>query len=261
MKKFFNGIKFFSDNIALVNLGGSATASSAQEDAGEAFNGRRMFGWMSFGEADDTKTAFLERDFGGSLYGDTLVIANHNLKPPFVVKINGELLISFTEQTQQGFSVISFPHREDIQTLRIEASKTMTANEEKQIGEVMLLSYLGQFAHPQPLKNTLASEQGDLTLQNGRHFIFNCGQAWNFSIDVFALEQADINLLEKLWDSGTPFYMWPCGGHKEQFQYHFHPYLFDDFFKVSFTGSRKPNLKENLYWTGLRDSVKLVEVE
>ena len=76
MKKFFNGIKFFSDNIALINLGGTATASSAADDAVEAFNGSKAFGWMSFGEADDTKTAYLERNFGTALYGDTLIIAN-----------------------------------------------------------------------------------------------------------------------------------------------------------------------------------------
>ncbi len=261
MNKFFNGIKFFSDNIALINLGGTATASSAADDAFEAFNGNKAFGWMSFGEADDTKTAYLERNFGTALYGDTLIIANHNLKPSFTIKINDTAIISFKAQTQRGFTVISFPYREDIQKIRIEAAETMTADEEKQIGEIMLLTTVGQFVHPQELKNTLTREQGDLKLQNGKHFIFNCGTAWSFTIDVFALEQADIELLQTLQGLGSPFYMWPCGGDESQFEYHFRPFLFSDFFKVAFSGSGKPNLKDNIYWTGLRDSIKLVEVE
>ena len=258
--KFFNGIKFFTDDSALINLGGTATASSAADDAAEAFNGSRSFGWISDGEADDTKTAYLERDFGTELYGDTLIIANHNLKT-FSLKINGQSFISYKVQTARNFSVVTFPYRDDIQKIRIEASQTITPNAEKQIGEVMLLSFIGQFEQPQELKNSLNREQGDLTLQNGKHFIFNCGQSWEFSLDIFSLSQNDIELVRQLQDMGAPFYMWPCGGEEGQFKYHFRPFLFDDFFKVAFSGKSQPNLKDNNYWTGLRDSVDLVEVE
>lgn len=261
MGKFFNGIKFFSDDNAVINLGGTATASSSTEDAAEAFNGSRTFGWISDGENNDSTTSYLQRTFTADMYGDTIVIANHNLKPPFTVKINGTSLVNYDIQTARGFSVVSFPYRDDITSIRIEAKATTTANEEKRIGEVMLLTTLGQFQQPQELKNTRTREQGDLKLQNGKHFIFNCGQAWSFSIDVFSLSQHDIDLLATLQDMGTPFHMWPCGGNETQFKYRFQPFLFNDFFKVAFSGNGKPNLKDNLYWTGLRDSVKLVEVE
>ena len=260
MLKFFNGIQFFSDDLANIALGGTATASSAAEDAAEAFNGNLSFGWLSNGENDDTKTAYLERNFGTELYGDTLIIANHNLKD-FNLKINGKKFISYEKKYARNFTVIRFPPQSDIQSIRIEAAKTITPNEEKQIGAVLLLSYIGQFEQPQELKNTLNREQGDLTLQNGKHFIFNCGQSWEFDIDVFSLSQNDIELLQQLLDMGTPFYMWPCGGNEQQFKYHFRPFLFSDFFKVAFSGNNKPNLRDNLYWTGLRDSVNLVEVE
>lgn len=258
-EKIFNGAKFFSDDIALFDLGGTATASSAAADAPDAFNGDRSLGWISSGENNDETTAYLHRDFQTALYGDTIIIANHNLKS-FTVKINGTAL-DCTVETKRNFSVVSFEYREDIQTIRIEAAETITANEEKRIGEVMLLTTLGQFEDPQKITNAYVPEQGDLKLQNGKHFIFNCGEAWTFTIDVFALSQGDIDLLQKLRDLGTPFFIWPCGGKETQFTYHFRPYLFNDFFKVSFSGNGKPNLKDNLYWTGLRDSVKLVEVE
>ena len=47
MLKFFNGIQFFSDDLANIALGGTATASSATEDAVEAFYGNLSFGWLS----------------------------------------------------------------------------------------------------------------------------------------------------------------------------------------------------------------------
>lgn len=260
MNKFFNGIKFFEENVAQINLGGTATASSAADDAAEAFNGSRAFGWESYGEAEDGQTAYLERDFGTVLYGDTLIIANHNLRS-FNLKINGEYFSQYSVQTQRGFSLVSFPYREDIRTLRIEAAATLEPGAEKRVGEVMLLRAAGQFEQPQELKNTLTREQGDLKLQNGKHFIFNCGRAWTFSIDVFSLSQEDIELLQKLQELGTPFYIWPCGGDESQFEYHFEPFRFCDFYKVSFSGNAKPNLKDNMYWSGLRDSIKLVEVE
>lgn len=261
MGKFFNGIKFFSDDNAVIGLGGTASASSASADAAEAFNGSKAFGWISSGENSDSTTSYIQRTFAADLYGDTIVIANHNLKPPFTVKINGTALTNYDEQTARNFSIITFPFRDDIASIKIEASATMTADEEKHIGEIMLLSTIGQFQQPQELKNTLTREQGDLKLQNGKHFIFNCGQSWSFSLDIFSLSQDDIDLLNTLQNMGTPFYMWPCGGDETQFKYRFRPFLFDDFFKVSFSGNGKPNLRDNLYWTGLRDSIKLIEVE
>lgn len=261
MGKFFNGIKFFSDDNAVIGLGGTASASSSSDDAVEAFNGSREFGWISSGENSDNTTSYILRTFSADLYGDTIIVANHNLKPPFTVKINGTALTNYDIQTARNFSIVTFPYRDDITSIRIEAKKTMTPNEEKHIGEIMLLSTIGQFQQPQELKNTLTREQGDLKLQNGKHFIFNCGQSWSFSLDVFSLSQQDIDLLNTLQSMGTPFHMWPCGGDETQFKYRFRPFLFDDFFKVSFSGNGKPNLKDNFYWTGLRDSVKLVEVE
>lgn len=261
MERFFNGIKFFSDDIALIELGGTVTASSAVADAQDAFNGSRAFGWNSNGENNDNTTSYVHRDFGTDLYGDTIIVANHNLLD-LKVKINGSYLTNYRSETRRNFSVFTFPYRDDIRTIRVEGAQTEISNEEKHIGEIMLLTTLGQFEDPQKVTNQLTPEQGDLKLQNGKHFIFNCGEAWTFTIQIFALSQNDIDLLQKLRDLGTPFYMWPCGGKETQFEYHFRPYLFNDFFKVSFSGNSKPNLKDGLYYgTGLRDSVKLVEVE
>lgn len=258
---FFNGIKFFSDNNALLSLSGTATASSAAANAGDAFNGNRAFGWTSNGENNDSITSYIERDFGTDLSGDTIVIANHNLKA-FSIKINGSYIQNYCESTKRNFSVITFPARSDIRTIRIEAAKTETANEEKHIGEIMLLTTIGQFEDPQKVTNSLVLEQGNLKLQNGKHFIFNCGESWVFTIEIFALAQCDIDLLQKLRDLGTPFHVWPCGGTEVQFAYNFRPYFFNDFFKVAFSGDSKPNLKDGLYYgTGLRDTIKLVEVE
>jgi hypothetical protein len=258
--KIFEGIKFFNDDIARMDTGGSASASSASDEAEFCFNGNLSYGWISDGEYEDGAGIFLQRDFSGAMYGDAMIIANHNLKD-IHIKINGIPAVSADIKTARGFTVVSLPFREDILSIRIEGSKTLTPNEEKRIGEVMLLTTIGQFAHPQELKNDLAIAQDDIQLQNGKHFIFNSGKAWTFTLDVFALEQSDIDLVLKLRGLGLPFYMWPCGGNERQFTYKFDPYMFENIYKVAISGGAKPNVKDNLYWTALRDSFKLVEVE
>ncbi len=259
----FSGIKFFLDDVINMNFGGSASASSASSEAALAFNGNNIDSWQSEDENDDNITSFIERILESEASGDTLIIADHNIKTP-IISINDILLVKdtdYTIQTSDGFSVVSFVFRTDILKIRISGKETEIADSEKQIGNVLLLTTLGQFEQPQEFKNALDFEQGSLTLQNGKKFIFDCGESWTFKIAIFSLSQNDIDLFEKIRKVKAPLWLWPCGGNEEQFEYHFEPFRFCNIYKVSVEDGVAPNLKDNLYWTGLRDSIKFVEVE
>lgn len=259
--EFFSGIKFFSDNSAILTRGGTATATHGNETAGQAFNSSYEIGWRSEGAADDTVISKLTRTFDDEVTADTVIICNHNLKDP-IITINGaRILPDPVVTTHNGFSVATFEKRTDILGIRVCGCETVTPNEEKFVGEVLLLSSIGQFLRPQALKNSFKREQGELTLQNGKKFIFDCGKSWNFEISLFALDDEDIALAETLRQLSAPFYMWPCGGNEDQFKYHFAPYRFQDIFKVSIVDGNSPNLTDNAYWTGLHDKIKLEEVE
>lgn len=260
----FAGIKFFYDDVINNNFGGSSTSSSASTEAELAFNGQFINGWQSEDENDDEIKSYIERELDSAVSGDTLIIANHNIKTP-IITINDILLVEdtdYTIQTKNGFSVVSFTSlKTDILKIKISGDETEIADSEKQIGLVLLVSVFGQFNTPQELKNALSFEQGTLTLQNGKKFIFDCGESWSFKLSMFGLDQNDIELFEILRKLKRSFWMWPCGGNEEQFEYHFEPFLFTNFFKVAVIDGSEPNLKDNMYWTGLRDSIKLAEVE
>ena len=261
MSEFFSGIKFFSNNSALLTMGGSVSATHGNATASHAFNGSFDFGWRSEGAADDLTIAKLTRTFDSEVEADTIIVCNHNLKDP-IVTINGaRILPDPVLVTHNGFTVATFNKRSDISSIRVCGCETIVPNEEKSIGEVMLLSNLGQFSTPQALSNDFNREQGELTLQNGKKFIFDCGQSWEFEISIFALDDADIALAEKISRMTAPFYMWPCGGNIDQFKYSFSPFKFEDIYKVSVVKGNSPNLSDNMYWTGLHDKIRLVEVE
>lgn len=260
----FSGIKFFYDDVINMNFGGTVTASSASSEAELAFDGNNVDIWQSEDENDDEIKSYIERVLDSEVSGDTLIIANHNLKSP-IITINDVLLVKdtdYTIQTKNGFSVVSFTAlKTDILKIKISGDETEIADSEKQIGNVLLLTVLGQLNTPQELKNSLNFEQGELSLQNGKKFIFDCGESWEFKLSMFGLDQDDIDLFEIIRKLKRPFFMWPCGGNEEQFEYHFEPFLFNNFFKVAVVDATAPNLKDNMYWTGLRDAIKFVEVE
>lgn len=257
----FNGIKFFYNDVLNKNLGGNISASSGNDYAENAFNGNFGVGWESENEDDDTIESYIERTLDSEVSGDTLIIGNHNLKT-FSIYINDVLFTNYTSETKNNFTVIKFNSVvSSILKIKVAASQTTTANSEKYIGGILFLETIGQFSEPQELTNKLKREQGDIVLQNGRRFIFECGKAWEFEISIFSLDQNEINLVGQLIDLQDSFYIWPCGGNTEQFEYSFPPFKFENFIKVAIKGDGSPNIKDNLYWTGLRDKIKLVEVE
>jgi len=259
--EFFSGIKFFGDNSAILTRGGTATATHGNGSAGYAFNGSFEIGWRSEGAADDHTIAKLTRTFDDSMTADTIIVCNHNLKDPIVTIDGARILPDPVVINGNGYTVATFNERVDITSIRVCGCETVVPNQEKFVGEVLLLSTIGKFITPQKIKATTNREQGELTLQNGKKFIFDCGKSWEFELSIFALDDEDIALAEKICRMSTPFYIWPCGGNTEQFKYHFSPFKFEDIYKVSVVDGNAPNLTDGLYWTGLHDKIKLTEVE
>jgi len=257
----FSGIKFFNDDVLNKNFGGSFSASSASGNAINAFNGDSDNGWQSENENNDSTTSYIERILENSVSGDTIIISNHNLKN-FSIYLNDTLVSNYTAKTENGFSVITFNSiQNNILKIKISASQTVVANSEKQVGNILFLNTIGQFIQPQEMTNKLNFEQSELTLQGGKKFVLDSGKCWEFEISIFSLNQADINLISYLRNLKKSFYIWPCGGNIEQFDYSFEPFKFDNLIKVSVINGIQPNLKDNKYWSGLRDKIKLVEVE
>lgn len=262
---FFQGIKFFERNIAIMPFGGGVWATSAAEDAEDSFNGNFDIGWQSSGQDSDTSNAYVLRTFDDAVNADTIFVANHNIKN-IEAKINDEITIvpdSTVIYGDKAYSVFSIPaaYRETIIQLAVGQAQTILPNSEKEIGEILLLKTMGQFKQPQEIETKRPRQLADLLLQNGKSFIFCGSSSTTLKLNIFSLDQGDIDLFHTIQDYSGEFYIWPCGGNEEQFVYKFSPYRFKDLIKVAVAGGNNPELKNNLYWAGLRDSINLKEVE
>lgn len=259
----FNGIIFFSDDVLNKKYGGSFTASSNSANAEKAFDGDLENGWQSSSENSDSTTSYVRRVFETPVSGDTVVVTNHNLKNLNCLQINdNQTIFPGYCKTEKNCTVLKLGSvYTNISSIKIFGSETVVANSEKQIGNILLLTQIGQLQQPQEVSSKLNFEQSELSLQGGKKFIFDSGKFWEFEMSIFSLSQSDIDLLNNIRNLRKNFYIWLCGGDTEQFSYNFEPYQFNNFIKVSVKGGVSPNLKDNLYWTGLRDKLKLVEVE
>ena len=257
----FSGIKFFNDDVLNRKFNGTCLASSDTSNAEKSFDENLEEGWQSSGENDDSITSYIERVLNNAVSGDTLVVANHNLKN-LNIYINDTLFSDYTIKTENNFSVLKFNSLQtNISKIKISASQTIVANSEKQVGNILLLKEIGQFIQPQTVASKLNIEQSELSLQSGKKFVFESGRYWEIDISIFSLEQNDIDLVNNLINLQKNLYIWLCGGNTEQITYKFEPYKFKNFIKVSLAKGVNPGFKDNLYWTGLRDKINFVEVE
>ena len=236
----FSGIKFFNDDVLNRKFNGTCLASSDTSNAEKSFDENLEEGWQSSGENDDSITSYIERVLNNAVSGDTLVVANHNLKN-LNIYINDTLFSDYTIKTENNFSVLKFNSLQtNISKIKISASQTIVANSEKQVGNILLLKEIGQFIQPQTVASKLNIEQSELSLQSGKKFVFESGRYWEIDISIFSLEQNDIDLVNNLINLQKNLYIWLCGGNTEQITYKFEPYKFKNFIKVSLAKGVNP---------------------
>ena len=264
----FKGITFFDFNYALQEFQGDVSVSSNDETKWLAFDGNKNTRWQSSGEDTDGNAVFIERDFETNREIKALFIYNTNILNIAFEFYDGSwnnitdgVNATITKTADNKYIYVLLDAKTTMSRIRISGSNTIVTNEEKYVFDVYAFDLIGTLEYPIDPNPTEQVNETIFKKEDSKNIVITKGNSFDFSLAIKShINQNDIDLLETLKDRATEFYIWINAGVEGQFDYSFEPYRFRDIYKVARVRGGSPSLTKNLYWTGLNDALRLIEV-
>lgn len=269
------GIKFFERNTALFSSGTTATASSNSATANNILTNRQLVYWQSSG-SDDTTTETITVTFNKTVTIDRILLNRINFKE-FTVKydVTGTptdftTVVGLYGALGGGISETAFADEtayyevDSISTtiIYITATKTQVVDAEKIIYNLFTTAELGTLeSYPDITGLQFNRNSKKSKVLSGLENIQK-----SFDVGSFALNftshpsQADMNLVNTLYDEEDSFLVWLCGGRRgtTYFRYELKGYRLRDILNMQVDGSTTPNYPNSIYVNAPNNSIKFV---
>lgn len=269
------GTKIFNDSKSLARNGASCVASSGATAQDNILNFDKNFAWSSVGSNDST-TETLTITLPEATAITRIYLTGINWKN-FNIKYNGSNNFSnvTTLDATGGASIAetnwtkSTAYYEfdsvSVTSITITINTTQTANQQKTCNIFCATTEIGTFSNSGlfQVNPTIDFNERQETNITNRVFIekgietFSC----TLSAPYIAL-QADLDIIETMKNSQEDFIVWICGGgYGSDFaRLEQKPYRLQDIYRMQVVGSSSANFYNNSYFTGIVDSLRLVEV-
>ena len=259
-------MRCFDFNHAFKVFGGTYAASTNTALAVYCFDELEYTNWVSTGENNDSTISWVERNFGGNRTFNRIFIKDTNIIAPYFKYYNGA---SWIQPTQTLISDIGTDNHlielaVDLTTdlIRVYGGATIVGDAEKTVEGIYTFEELGALNIPpamiQPYR---VKEQSKHVLDNAKKMYINRGKAWEITLTFKAhVGQADVTLIETMVTRDMEFYIWINDNGNSYMNQKFAPYRFTDVIKVSVDKGDNPEYYNNLFFSGMNDKIKLVEV-
>ena len=259
-------MRFFDYNYAFKTFGGTFSASSNITAATYAFDELVYTRWSSVGENSDATASYVERNFGAIRTFTSIFLREHNFKTPIAKYWDGaawQLITGVVIQnsTDLAHSYLKFPSISTL-AIRIYNSPTLVANAEKMVNEIMVFDEIGALVIPSAdIDPKRVKTQINHELDNAKYMKLNRGTRWEITLKFKAhIGLNDINLLRTLATRDAEFYLWINDNSEGDMSYLFEPFMFKDIYKLSIDKGDNPGYYKNMWFSGMDNQFKLVEV-
>lgn len=266
--------KFFKRNTALFSDGTTATASSGV-GIDNILTNRQLVYWESSG-SDDTTTETITVTYNTTVTIDRILLNRINFKE-FTVKYDiSSVWTDFTSVVGLdgalggGISETDFGDEtayyevDSISTtgIQITATKTQTADQEKLIYNLFTTEELGTLVYPPqitPINATRKPRQSEAlsglaNIQKGYDIV-------NFSMTFESHpSEADMDLIETLYNSQNSFLVWLCGGKRStpNFRFTVKGYKLRDIYNMQTSGGITPGYPGSIYVNAPSNTIAFV---
>jgi hypothetical protein len=243
----------------------SATASQGADYASFVLNRSNNSAWITTGSVDADNTT-LTIDMGTPRTIDSIILLVHNFKAYTVKYYNGVTYVAFStpiaETTNTQVSTFHTVTPTMTRYLQLQITGTMTVDDDKSLCQFIATEAIGQFAgwpvisshNVSRLKNTGKMLSGKSNIQENVGF-FSC----NLSVECWTSD-ADLTLVEALYDSNEGFLVSLCGGVETQFKTIRKGYRLEDVFLMKPSNELSMDYLNGIYGTGVKVQVALTQV-
>lgn len=243
----------------------TVTASEGDATADRVLNRSNLDGWVTEGSQDSSNTTF-EIDLVDTREIDSILLAGHNFKSFKVEYWTGAAWAAFspaideTAETADGsfFEVASVSSSKVKLTVR----GTQTADDDKILKQFIVTRKIGQLdAWPVIKSPKLDRDLRKNKMLSSKLHLVESVETYSAKLDVKILKlDADLELIETLYEMNEGFLFWPCGGDESQFSSIRKGYRFEDIYLVRAMNPHSPGFYKGLYQSGIQITIDLAEV-
>ena len=249
-------IKFFKRSIALVSEGAEATSDDGtdptvilNEDGEESWvspvdDGSQVTISVSFPQGVVNRILLVDHNIANfRIVGDfegTTDINNNNIPDGAIDVVNNNKKTSY----------FAFNEKPNLANIQLELGETFPSGINKRIGRIIICEELGTFkGYPVIREINFSQNSRNVKSKGGPELITKQNRTLKRIPLQFRnyTEIDDIQLVESLFLSQTPFLIWPCGGNESQFKFPITGYRLQDIYKVQTKGDFRTSFKDGSY--------------
>ena len=259
-----NNFKFYSENRLDQNttwVFSDAVANLPQYLYDNNYNTR-----IVSADSSDLTTITYTGTFSNAKTFDRLFVGYHNFET-FDIQYSDDnqstwkdFSAAINETTNTAnYNYYEFTEVTGVTDIRVRATTTITANETKKLGQLRLMSQIGEVsANPFNMENPYNERSFIHSKSDGGNVYVQFGRKMAMTIDFDDATEADVTLFRTLKDRFAPFYVYPNGGLSTYTQ---EPFRTQDMFLVNYINPFSPRLRQGfLIGAGTEISLELNEV-
>jgi hypothetical protein len=265
-------IMFFKKNwidlskTATLTITDSVASNSGQSYVNFMRNRNNFSAWMTTGSTDAANTQ-IDIDMVDSKDVGDILIVKHNLKSYTIQYWNGSAYVDFSTTIAPTNDTASTSHysfnQTSIQKIRIIITGTQVADSDKRITQLIVTEKIvsGQLTGwPQIKKPTLSTNKKiSKSLSGKASVIETVGYfAAQLSVASYSLD-ADLQIVEQIYNNREGVLMWLCGGDQTQFKTIRQGYRLEDIYLVRPVDDYVPEYINGQYQAGIKFQMSLQE--
>jgi hypothetical protein len=242
-----------------------ATASQGSTYAPFVLNRNNNSAWVTTSSVDADNT-YLDIDMIDYKTVTDVFLLKHNFKNFTVKYWNGTAYVDFSPAIAETTCTAESSHYSVASVLtskvRIQIYGTQTANQDKYLYQAVLTELIGQFAG-WPVIRDLKHSKNKITskMLSGKNNVLQnvSGISCTLKYDSITSD-ADLLIIEDLYEQPEGFLVWLCGGSESQFKTVRQGYRLEDLYLMKCQDDYVPEYNSGVYVLGVSLDIKLVEV-
>ncbi len=257
-------MRIFDTNWLFENFDGTITASSGTPQF--AFDEDSQFNWSSSGQGADGDVIDVTRTLTTTSSIDSIFITKTNINNITIDVDVGAGFVALTDfiltKSNDGTSYyFRLGSPINIDAIRVNGSKTIIADQEKSIAQILAFEQLGRIKNIDSIKPKLKRLQKVSKLNAGKKDVIDKGRHFEFTLGFKThYRAADNAIIEILIERIEAMWIW-INDDLEDVQFMSQqPFRFEDVYKVSIEKDNNIEYTNNLFFSGMDLKFRLTEV-
>lgn len=269
--QIFNKNKLDIENVDVnITITDAVAVNTGQAYTSFMRDRRNWTAWMTTESTDAANTEIL-LEYGDFRDIDSILLVGHNLKNyeieywtglvwANVTKASDNTAVAPTDDDQD--TTFYLINKVNTDKMRIIIYGTQVADSDKRIQQLITTTRIGKFeGWPVIRRPQVSTNKRNTKMLSGRNRIVESLEAFSCTFDVKNWKiQNDIDIIETMYFIRQGVLVWINSDKPTQFALDLKGYRREDIFLMRPQDSWRPELSQGLYKTGIKQSIKLVEV-